>query len=72
MMISRDEIKEKIDTIQASGIWDCTLCNECTVVCPQNISSKADIEKLRSRSVMEGHMDPSFSSGFGFDGSPTF
>ena len=77
--VREDEIKEKIDTIQTSGIWDCTLCNECTVVCPQNISSKADIEKLRSRSVMEGHMDPSYSSGFGgfgggfgFDGSPTF
>ena len=70
------EPKEKIDTIQTNGVWDCTLCNECTLVCPQDISSKADIEKLRAKSSMAGYMDPSFSSfggGFGnFDGSPTF
>ena len=66
---------QKIENIQTSGIWDCTLCNECTVVCPQNISSKADIEKLRAKSAGHGFMDPSFASfggGFGFDGSPSF
>jgi len=66
---------EKISTIQINGIWDCTLCNECSLVCPQNISSKADIEKLRSKSVQKGYMDPnmsSFSGGFSFDGSPSF
>lgn len=66
----------KIETIQKNGVWDCTLCNECTLVCPQNISSKADIEKLRMRSTMGGYTDPSFSQnfggGFGFDGSPSF
>jgi len=69
----------KLDVIQSNGIWDCTLCNECTLVCPQDISSKADIEKLRSKSAMAGYSDPnfansfgSFDSGFGFDGSPTF
>jgi len=60
--------KEKIDTIQSSGVWDCTLCNACTVVCPQGISSKADIEKLRAKSTIAGYSDPNF----GFDGSPTF
>ena len=66
---------EKIDNIQADGVWDCTLCNACTIVCPQGISSKADIEKLRTRSVIQGYADPSFSNfggGFGFDGSPSF
>jgi fumarate reductase iron-sulfur subunit len=68
---------EKIDTIQTNGVWDCTLCNECTLVCPQDISSKADIEKLRARSAMQGYMDPNFGNfgggfGSGFDGSPTF
>lgn len=67
---------EKIETIQNSGVWDCTLCNECTLVCPQDISSKADIEKLRARSAMAGFSDPSFANsfggGFGFDGSPSF
>jgi succinate dehydrogenase / fumarate reductase, iron-sulfur subunit len=73
------DAKKKIDTIQTNGIWDCTLCNNCTVVCPQNISSKADIEKLRVRSSMFGYSDPNFGNfgggfdgGFGFDGSPSF
>ena len=69
----------KIDAIQNNGVWDCTLCNNCTVVCPQNISSKADIEKLRVKSTMQGYSDPNFGNfgggfdgGFGFDGSPSF
>jgi len=63
-----DTPKEKIDTIQSNGVWDCTLCNECTLVCPQGISSKADIEKLRVKSSQYGYMDPNFgnfSGGFG-------
>lgn len=66
---------EKITNIQTNGVWDCTLCNECTIACPQGISSKADIEKLRSKSAQQGFMGPSFGSlggGFGFDGSPSF
>ena len=75
--VREEDPKEKIDVIQNNGVWACTLCNECTVVCPQDISSKADIEKLRARSVMAGHSDPSFASGgfndgFSFDGSPSF
>jgi len=62
------DAKEKIDVIQTSGIWDCTLCNECTMVCPQEISSKADIEKLRMKSTQYGYMDPNFGSfGGGLD-----
>ncbi len=67
--------QEKLNEIQVNGIWDCTLCNECTLVCPQGISSKADIEKLRMKSAQYGFMDPNFGSfggGFGFDGSPSF
>lgn len=67
--------KDKIDNIQTNGIWDCTLCNACTLVCPQGISSKMDIEKLRSKSALFGYMDPKFASfgfGGGFDGSPIF
>ena len=66
----------KLDVIQTNGVWDCTLCNECTIVCPQGISSKADIEKLRSSSAMAGYDDPNFANGFdggfGFDGTPSF
>jgi len=54
--------KEKIDVIQTNGIWDCTLCSECTMVCPQGISSKSDIEKLRMKSSVHGYMDPNFAS----------
>lgn len=67
--------KEKIDTIQTNGVWDCTLCNECTLACPQDISSKADIEKLRAKSAMQGYMDPNFDNfggGFGFDSTLGF
>ncbi len=74
--IREEDEKSKIDTIQTNGVWDCTLCNECTIVCPQGISSKTDIEKLRSKSAMAGYSDPSFANsfggGFGFDGSPSF
>jgi len=77
--VREEDSKDKIDTIQTNGIWDCTLCNECTIVCPQGISSKSDIEKLRSKSAMAGYSDPNFASfgggfggGFGFDGSPSF
>lgn len=73
--VREQEQKQKIEHIQIDGIWDCTLCNACTTVCPQGISSKTDIEKLRAKSVMFGFMDPKFSSfGFGgsFDGSPIF
>jgi fumarate reductase iron-sulfur subunit len=73
---SREENEiDKITNIQTNGVWDCTLCNNCTLVCPQDISSKADIEKLRMKSVQNGFMDPSFGSfggGFGFDGTPSF
>ena len=74
----QNETKEIVDVIQTNGVWSCTLCNECTLVCPQNISSKADIEKLRSKSAMAGYSDPSFANfgsfggGVSFDGSPSF
>jgi len=68
-----DDNSAKLAVIQTSGVWDCTLCNACTIVCPQNISSKSDIEKLRSKSVMEGYEDPSFAKSFGgFESGFTF
>ncbi|MDQ7041910.1 MAG: 2Fe-2S iron-sulfur cluster-binding protein [Sulfurimonas sp.] len=70
-----EDVQGKVSDIQNNGIWDCTLCGNCTVVCPQNISSKADIEMLRMKSAQYGLMDPNFGSfdgGFGFDGSPQF
>jgi fumarate reductase iron-sulfur subunit len=66
-----------IDAVQTNGVWDCTLCGECTAVCPQGIDPKMDITMLRSTSVQMGHSDPGlaqggfgtpdFGGGFGFD-----
>ncbi len=55
--------KEIIDAVQEKGIWDCTLCGECTAVCPQGIDPKMDIMMLRSKSAAHGYSDPSFASG---------
>lgn len=63
--VREEDFSEKIDNIQTNGIWDCTLCNECTLVCPQDISSKSDIEKLRSKSAISGYSNPNFASSFG-------
>lgn len=62
-------IKTSIDAIQANGIWDCTLCGECTTVCPQGIDPKMDITMLRSSSAQFGYSDPNFQTmDFGFGG----
>ena len=71
------EIKAaNLEVSSARADADTVSGNECTIVCPQGISSKTDIEKLRSKSAMAGYSDPSFANsfggGFGFDGSPSF
>lgn len=72
--VREEEISDKIDTIQQNGVWDCTLCNECVPVCPQDIAPKQDINMLRTKSGMMGHMDPNMfgGGGMGFDGAPDF
>ena len=58
----------KLDNIQLNGIWDCTLCGACSLVCPQNIDIKNDIMLLQNISVQKGYENPAFSStGGGFD-----
>lgn len=67
------DIKSTIDNIQTNGVWDCTLCGECTAVCPQGIDPKMDITLLRGTSSQYGYSDPNFSSmNFGFDPSGGF
>ena len=72
------DTKAIIDNIQVNGVWDCTLCGECTAVCPKNIDPKMDITMLRGMSVQVGYDDPTFaqqsfgtpdfgSGGFGFN-----
>jgi fumarate reductase iron-sulfur subunit len=65
--------KDIIDSIQTNGVWDCTLCGECTLACPMGIDPKGDIVQLRNQSAKFGYMDPNFSNigfgdGFGFNG----
>jgi fumarate reductase iron-sulfur subunit len=59
-----------LDSIQLNGIWDCTLCSACTLVCPQNIDPKADIMQLQNISVQNGYNNPNMKTldfGMNFD-----
>lgn len=73
-----DKSKNIIDNIQSNGVWDCTLCGECTMVCPKGIDPKMDITMLRGLSVQEGYTDPTFATqsfgtpDFGFDPNAGF
>jgi fumarate reductase iron-sulfur subunit len=70
-----EDSKEIIDKVQNKGVWDCTLCGECTLVCPQGIDPKNDILMLRMKSVQAGYSDPTFASGddmFGGGFDPSF
>jgi len=71
-----------IEAIQKNGIWDCTLCGECTIACPQGIDPKTDILMLRGESGKAGYSDPNFAvqdfatpdfgGGFRFDPNAGF
>jgi fumarate reductase iron-sulfur subunit len=67
------DAKGIVDAIQSNGVWDCTLCGECTAVCPQGIDPKMDITMLRSTSTQYGYSDPTIATmSFGFDPSGGF
>ena len=55
-----------LDSIQTNGIWDCTLCSACTLVCPQGIDPKADIMQLQNISVQNGYSNPNFNLNMTF------
>lgn len=59
--------KPILENIQNNGIWDCTLCGNCTMVCPQFIDPKTDIMNLRMKSVQNGYEDKSLAAFGGFD-----
>ena len=70
----REEDKQGfLERIQEEGIWDCTLCGECTLACPVGIDSKADILHLRTKSMQAGKFDPTpqpiFEDDLGFNPS---
>jgi len=68
-----DDARDIIDSVQNNGIWDCTLCGECTTACPKGIDPKMDITMLRGDSITHGYSDPNFAMqsfgtpDFGFD-----
>jgi len=72
------DVKALIDTVQNNGVWDCTLCGECTLACPKGIDPKMDITMLRGESLNHGYTDPSFTTqsfgtpDFGFDPNAGF
>lgn len=65
-----ENIKQTLNSVQKDGVWDCTLCGNCTMVCPQFIDPKSDIMTLRMKSVQNGFEDKSmqYLTGAGFDG----
>ncbi|WP_024954579.1 succinate dehydrogenase/fumarate reductase iron-sulfur subunit [Sulfurospirillum arcachonense] len=69
--VREEEKKSFIEKMQNDGIWDCTLCGECTVACPMGIDPKSDILHLRTKSMQAGFFDPtpqpSFEDDFGFN-----
>jgi len=80
--VRENDTRSVIDLIQQNGVWDCTLCGECTAVCPKGIDPKSDIMQLRALSVQAGYSDPNFAQqsfgtpdfggGFGFDPNAGF
>ncbi len=73
-----ENVKEIIDNVQTNGVWDCTLCGECTIVCPKGIDPKMDITMLRGESLNYDYTDPNFTTqnfgtpDFGFDPNARF
>ncbi len=64
--------KTIIDSIQDNGVFSCTLCGNCNIVCPAHIDIKGDIMKLQNKSVQYGHKNPNLSTfdtgiDFGFN-----
>lgn len=62
-----ENIQEKIDAVQQNGVWDCTLCGNCNMVCPEHIDIKNDIMMLRNKSVQLGYSDPNMANFGSFD-----
>lgn len=56
-----------LEKVQNDGIWDCTLCGNCTMVCPQFIDPKTDIMNLRMKSAQNGFEDKSLQAFGGFE-----
>jgi len=51
----RDETNREL-MAYSSGLYNCTLCGECSIVCPHEIMPKENIELLRARLVGKGQV----------------
>lgn len=60
------DAKSIIDTIQVNGVFDCTLCGNCSMVCPSLIDIKNDIMQLQNKSVQYGYQNPMFMTNMDF------
>ncbi|MRI84234.1 MAG: succinate dehydrogenase [Nitratiruptor sp.] len=58
------EKREHIEAVVDHGIWSCTLCGNCTQVCPMGIDPKGDILLLQSWATRFGYSNPNLG-GFG-------
>ena len=58
------EINSKLEAVQENGIWDCTLCGNCNLVCPSHIDIKGDIQMLRNKSAQFGYNNKNLDIGF--------
>jgi len=57
-----EEKKEHLESVVENGIWDCTLCGNCSEVCPQGIDPKGDILLLQSWAGRFGYSNPNLGS----------
>jgi fumarate reductase iron-sulfur subunit len=67
--IKEEDKKNIIDSIQENGVFSCTLCGNCNMVCPSFIDIKSDIMSLQNKSVQMGYSNPNFAS---FGGNQDF
>lgn len=68
-----NNVSDIIDAVQENGIWDCTLCGSCDMVCPAHIPIKDSINQLRNKSATLGYNTPytqDFNSNFDFGFNP--
>jgi fumarate reductase iron-sulfur subunit len=68
--INENDKETIVENIQNDGVFSCTLCGNCNMVCPAHIDIKGDIMKLQNKSVQFGHINPNFqmSEDFSFQG----
>ncbi len=60
--VRESDKKDIIDAVVKDGIYDCTLCGNCTEVCPMGIDPKNDILMLQSWASRFGYTNPNMGS----------